>query len=197
MKLYDVRAIARFLDVSERRVRQLRDEKVIAEVRPGLYDLIDTNHRYINYLRKRNPEGDETIDYNTERAKLVRAKRKNEEYELQLKENQLHAAEDIEAVMTDMLVNFKSRLMAIPSKLAPVLCKKTDKAEIFALLKDHIDEALMELSDFKTTFGERAKEDEKSDQDLGRSAVCRCFIRGNSRMYQRHEGKKGVLSVSV
>ena len=106
---------------------------------------------------------DETIDYNTERAKLVRAKRKNEEYELQLKENQLHAAEDIEAVMTDMLVNFKSRLMAIPSKLAPVLCKKTDKAEIFALLKDHIDEALMELSDFKTTFGERVKEDEKSD----------------------------------
>ena len=163
VKLYDVRAIARFLDVSERRVRQLRDEKVIAEVRPGLYDLIDTNHRYINYLRKRNPEGDETIDYNTERAKLVRAKRKNEEYELQLKENQLHAAEDIEAVMTDMLVNFKSRLMAIPSKLAPVLCKKTDKAEIFALLKDHIDEALMELSDFKTTFGERVKEDEKSD----------------------------------
>lgn len=140
--------------------------KVIAEVRPGLYDLIDTNHRYINYLRKRNPEGDETIDYNTERAKLVRAKRKNEEYELQLKENQLHAAEDIEAVMTDMLVNFKSRLMAIPSKLAPVLCKKTDKAEIFALLKDHIDEALMELSDFKTTFGERVKEDEKATVDL-------------------------------
>lgn len=60
-------------------------------------------------------------------------------------------------------INFKSRLMAIPSKLAPVLCKKTDKAEIFALLKDHIDEALMELSDFKTTFGERVKEDEKSD----------------------------------
>ena len=81
---------------------------------------------------------------------------------MQLKENKLHAAEDIEAVMTDMLVNFKSRLMAIPSKLAPVLCKKTDKADIFALLKDHIDEALMELSDFKTAFGERAK-DEESD----------------------------------
>ena len=97
MKLYDAKAVARFLDVSERRVRQLRDEKVIAEVRPGLYDLIDTNHRYINYLRKRNPESEETIDYNTERAKLVRAKRKNEEYELQLKEQKLHSSEDIEA----------------------------------------------------------------------------------------------------
>ena len=163
MKLYDAKAVARFLDVSERRVRQLRDEKVIAEVRPGLYDLIDTNHRYINYLRKRNPESEETIDYNTERAKLVRAKRKNEEYELQLKEQKLDSSDNIKAVMTDMRVNFKTRLMAIPSKLAPVLCKKTDKAEIFALLKEHIDEALMELSDFKTTFGERVKDNEESN----------------------------------
>lgn len=163
MKLYDVKAVARFLDVSERRVRQLRDEEVIIEARPGLYDLIDANHRYINYLRKRNPESEEAIDYNTERAKLIRAKRKSEEYELQLKENRLHASEDIETVMKDMLVNFKSRLMAIPAKLAPVLCKKTDRAEIFKLLKQHIDEALQELSDFKTTFGESVKEDEESD----------------------------------
>lgn len=163
MKLYDAKAVARFMDISERRVRQLRDEKVIAEVRPGLYDLIDANHRYINYLRKRNPESEDVIDYNTERAKLVRAKRKSEEYELQLKEQRLHASEDIEVVMTDMLANFKARLMAIPSKLAPVLCKKTDRAEIFRLLKEHIDEALLELSDFKTAFGERVKDDEESN----------------------------------
>lgn len=163
MKLYDAKAVARFLDVSERRVRQLRDDKVIQEARPGLYDLIDTNHRYINYLRKRNPESEAVVDYNTERAMLVRAKRKNEEYDLQLKERTLHAAADIEAVMTDMLVNFKARLMAIPAKLAPVLVKKTDRAEIFALLKDYIEEALTELSDFQTAFGERAKADEESD----------------------------------
>jgi hypothetical protein len=163
VKLYDSKAVARFLDVSERRVRQLRDEKVITEKRPGLYDLIETNHSYINYLRKRNPESEENIDYNTERAKLVRAKRKNEEYELQLKENQLHAAVDIEIVMKNMLVNFKSRLMAIPSKLSPILCKKTDKAEIFKLLKEQIDEALLELSDFKTAFGKEAADGEKSD----------------------------------
>ncbi len=164
MRLYDSKAVARFLDVSERRVRQLRDEKVIVEVRPGLYDLIDTNHRYINYLRRRNPEAEESIDYNTERAKLIRAKRKNEEYELQLKEKTLHTAQDIESVMTDMLVNFKSRLMAIPSKLTPLLCKKTDKAEIFALMKEQIDEALMELSDFNTVFEERNGEHEKIDR---------------------------------
>ena len=68
--------------------------------------------------------------------------------------------------MKDMLVNFKSRLMAIPAKQAPILAKKSDRAEIFALLKEEIDEALLELSDFKTAFGEdgeRRPDDEESD----------------------------------
>ncbi|MBU5438302.1 hypothetical protein KQI42_09795 [Tissierella sp. MSJ-40] len=165
LKLYDARAIARFLDITERRVRQLRDEKIIEEYpnSNGLYELLPTVHSYINYLRKGNPESEEAINYNAERAKLVRAKRLNEEFELKIKENQLHNSEDIERVMTDMLINFKSRLMAIPSKLSPVLSKKTDKTEIFKILKEYIDEALNELSDFKTVFGERVKEDEESD----------------------------------
>lgn len=165
MKLYNAKAIARFLDISERRVRQLRDEKIIEEFpnTNGLYDLIPTTHAYINYLRKRNPETDENINYNTERAKLVRAKRMNEEFELKIKENQLHNSSDIEVIMTDMLINFKSRLMAIPAKLSPVLSKKKDKTEIFKILKEHIDESLDELSNFKTVFGERVGEDEESD----------------------------------
>ena len=163
LKLYDAKAIARFLDISERRVRQLRDEKIIEEYpnSNGLYELIPTLHKYINYLRKNNPESEESIDYNAERAKLVRAKRMNEEFELKIKENKLHNSEDIETIMTDMLINFKSRLMSIPSKLSPVLSKKTDKAEIFKILKEHIDEALNELSNFKAVFG--VTEDEKSD----------------------------------
>ena len=163
MKLYTSAAVARYLDMTERNVRTLRDKGILTEYKPGLYDLQTATKQYINFLRQKNPEAEEKVDYNTERAKLVRAKRKNEEYELQLKENKLHSSEDIEAVMKDMLVNFKARLMAIPAKLAPVLCKKTDRAEIFKLLKEHIDEALLELSDFNETFGERGNDGETSD----------------------------------
>lgn len=165
MKLYNVKAIARFLDISERRVRQLRDEKVIEEYNgsPGLYDLIPTTHKYINYLRKSNPESEESIDYNTERAKLVRAKRLNEEFDLKSKEGELHSSADIEAVMTEMLINFKTRLMAIPAKLSPQLSRKSDKAEIFKMLKDSVDDALTELSDFDKLFAERGKTDENGD----------------------------------
>lgn len=164
MKLHDAKAVARFLDLTERRVRQLRDEKIISEVRPGLYDLADTTRRYINYLRQRNPDSEAAVDYNTERALLMRAKRKNEEFDLAVKENRLHSSEDVEAVLSDMLISFRSRLMAIPAKLSPVLAKKTDKAEIFKLMKEHVDEALNELSDFNGLFGEGAEpEDEESD----------------------------------
>lgn len=149
MKLYDTKQVARFLDITERRVRQLREEGIISELRPGLYDLIDTNHRYINYLRNRNPDNGERIDYNAERAKLVKAKRENEEYDLRLKRRELHTSEEIEQVMTTMLINFKSRLSAIPSKLAPILSKKKDTAEIASLIKQQVDEALIELSDFE------------------------------------------------
>lgn len=170
MKLYDVKTMARILDVTERRVRQLKADGIIQEYNgmAGLYELIPTIHSYINYLRKRNPESEENIDYNTERAKLMKAKRLNEEYDLRLKEGDLHTSADIETVLTGMLINFKSRLSAIPAKLAPVLAKKTDRAEISKLLKEATDEALNELSDFETLFKtvEGGEENESSDNEV-------------------------------
>lgn len=69
MKLYTTKIVAQYLDLSERRVRQLRDEGVLEEKAPGLYDLRSSVRRYINYLR-----GDEggKADLNEERAKLTR-----------------------------------------------------------------------------------------------------------------------------
>ena len=51
MKLYTVKVMANCLDLSERRVRQLRDEGVISEKQPGLYDLQATVTKYITFLR--------------------------------------------------------------------------------------------------------------------------------------------------
>lgn len=165
MKLYDVKAVARHLDITERRVRQLRDKGVIQEYKgtPGLYDLTPTTHDYINFLRKRNPESEENIDYNTERAKLVMAKRKNEEFDLGVKEGSLHASEDVEAVMINMLITFKNRIMSIPAKLSPMLSKKTDKTEIHRILKNSIDEALNELADYDSAFRGKESGNESGD----------------------------------
>lgn len=164
MKLYTSKAVAEMLDLTERRVRMLRDENIIAEYKPGsnLYDLKMVTHQYINYLRGNSPNGEGKADYNTERALLMKAKRERQELELEKERNELHATEDVEQVLTDMLIKFKTRLMSIPAKLGPKLAKKTDQTEIFQMLKSAIDEALEELSDFQTLFGE-VEENEESD----------------------------------
>ncbi|WAK79573.1 terminase small subunit [Clostridium phage Saumur] len=146
--------------MTERNVRTLRDKGVLTEYKPGLYDLQTATHQYINFLRKKNPDAEEKVDYITERAKLVRAKRESQELELQLRKNKVHTTEDVEQVMTDMLIRFKTRLMAIPAKLSPILAKKTEQTEIFKLMKSAVDEALEELADFDTAFGEEKRSEE-------------------------------------
>ena len=162
MKMYTAAAVARRLDMTERNVRLLRDKGVLTEYKPGLYDLQTVTVQYINFLRKKNPEAEDKVDYNTERAKLVRAKRESEELELQVRKNELHTTEDIEKALTDMLVNFRTKLMAIPAKLSPIMAKKKDQTEIFKLLKAAIDEALEELADFQKLFG-YTEDDEKEN----------------------------------
>lgn len=148
MKMYTAAAVARRLDMTERNVRLLRDKGILTEYRQGLYDLQTVTVQYINFLRQKNPEVEDKVDYNTERAKLVRAKRESEELELQVRKNELHTTEDIEKALTDILVNFRTKLMAIPAKLSPIMAKKKDQTEIFKLMKAAIDETLEELSDF-------------------------------------------------
>ena|GEM_PF-173103 len=154
MTLYTVKTIARVLDLSERRVRQLRDEGVIGEYKckAGLYDLVPTVQKYINFLRSGKPDGEGGVNYHTERALFMRAKRQDVEFELGLKEGNLHTSEDVRAVIASVLTNFKSRIMAMPSKLAPVLSKKTKVVEIKKIIKAACDEALNELAELDNAF---------------------------------------------
>ena len=114
-------------------------------------------------MRDRNPENEENIDLNKERAKLTKAKRLNEELDLSVKKGELHKAEDVEKIMSATLINFKSRLSAIPAEEAEKLATMTDKAKIFVYLNGRIKEALAELSNFEEVFKEEIKEDEEGN----------------------------------
>ena len=92
MKLYTSNVVADWLAVTPRRVRQLRDEGVIAEKAPGLYDLQSCVVRYISYLRK----GNGNTNLNDERAMLTKAKREAADMENEERRGNLHSTGDIE-----------------------------------------------------------------------------------------------------
>ena len=108
MKLYDKNAVAKFLDMTPKNVERLTQKGILQTKQGNLYALAETNRAYIKYLRDRNPESQEAVDLNEERAKLTKTKRLNEELDLAVKKGELHKSEDIEKVMTAMLINFKS-----------------------------------------------------------------------------------------
>ena len=138
MKLYMSRIVAEWLGVSERRVRQLRDEGVLWEARPGFYDLRAAVARYITYLRKGSS------DLNDERAALTKAKREAAEMENRVRRE----AREIEAGLQTALLNIRSRFLALPAKLSGSLAAKGgNQVAIFDELKEAIHETLEELSD--------------------------------------------------
>ena len=161
MKLYTEKVIADWLAVTERRVRQLRDEGVIVERKPGLYELKSSVVRYISYLRK----GNGNTNLTDERALLTRAKREAADMENELRRGTLHSSEDIERGLKTMCLNIRTKFLTLPAKLSPRLSQMGgDQAGIFDELKQAVDEALDELSDYQTALAlERDDEDEKEE----------------------------------
>ena len=162
MTLYTSKAIAEWLGLTERRVRQLRDEGVISEARPGLYALRPTVSKYITYLRKGSN------DLNEERAKLTTAKREAAEMENARLRWEFLEVGEIEKGLRTMNHNIRSRFLAMPAKLAPVLSKMAgDQAAILDALKQEVYEALEELTDYRKLLEEIKDADKNKTGETG------------------------------
>lgn len=57
----------------------------------------------------------------------------------------MHKSEDVRAVMSDMLVAFRTKLLAYPSKAAPVLADMYDAGQIENYLEKEMTDVLLEL----------------------------------------------------
>ena len=115
--------------------------KEAREYRFDLADVIAWHHNFISNIAGDIPS-------------LVEAKRRREHYQAELKRLQLETAEG-DLVRTDLLMTawlpiittMRSKLLALPSRLTPLLFGCQTKGEIHASLKKYIYEALEELGD--------------------------------------------------
>jgi phage terminase Nu1 subunit (DNA packaging protein) len=168
--------LGKIIGVSDRRIRQLADEGILTKVSSGRYSLQESLHSYILNLRVANDadrgqkELEDKLDYALEKAMHERVKRHMSELQYALMKGNVHRAEDVEAVMTNMLTNFKTKILNLPSKLTPLLVNRSDKKYILELLTDEFGEALEELSiynasDFYSDEYIDIEEDEGNEDD--------------------------------
>lgn len=160
MKLYTSAAVARTLGLDEKEVKALTKAGVIKKgyTARGLYIIEDTAREIIANYKKPEHER-ENVDYNTERAKMIRAKRMNAEYDLRLREKELVEAREIKMVLDKIVSIFRARLLSIPARIAPQIAETRSSAEAADILKAVIREALEELADINNVLDDEGNED--------------------------------------
>lgn len=166
------KVLSNIIGVSDRRIRQLAEEGVLTKSSQGRYLLGESLHGYILMLKIENDA--KSIDYSDgdapdleeEKAYHERAKRFMSELRLKKMKGELHEANDIRLVMTDMLAKFKAKALGIPSKVAPILENK-DKTFIMSYMRTEISTLLIDLADYspKDFYGEEFMDMNDDEED--------------------------------
>lgn len=137
--------------VKDRMIRYLVEEGIIEREGRGKYPLLKSVKSYITTLKVANSgkiqTNEDDLVLEEEKAKHEHIKRQITEIKLQLIKGQVHKAEDVEAVMTDMLAKFKTKIESLPSKLA-IQLEGEDKLSIQNILKEELADALKELASY-------------------------------------------------
>jgi phage terminase Nu1 subunit (DNA packaging protein) len=158
--------IAKLLDLSERRVQQLSREGVIPKATRGQYDLIGSVRGYVRYLRDQAAKAQAGApDYASERARLIRARADLAEIEADEKRRSVLAAEDVEEAWIAVLALLRTRILALPDRLAPIVHLQTTVADTRSLIRAAIREVLDDLAETHVAPAPEPEPDPEGDPD--------------------------------
>ena len=151
MSTVDVTKVASALNLKVRRVQQLVKVGMPREAR-GQYDAIKCMLWYVRYLQgvleKRSasmPDGG-CAGVREERVRLLRADADLKEMQLAKERARLVAVSDVESMLADLVLTTETRIMAIPSRLAPELVGETSRVMVQAKIEKALKEALTLLA---------------------------------------------------
>lgn len=132
--------VAKFLNLSKSSFYRLIDAGVIPKSDNGDYILGEVVNAY--WRNQFDSEG-----LKAAQTRLVTAQAELKEAELAEQRGELHRASAIAKLWTDSVIRAKTRLLAIPTKIGPILVGQ-ELPTIASKLKDAIYEALRELADY-------------------------------------------------
>ena len=148
--------LATVLGLSPRRIRQLTEMGELERDTKTEYDLGKSVQAYISYRCEANKQAEGGLEQ--ERMLLTRTQRMLAESKLQIIRGEVHRSEDVEAVMNDMLMRFKGKLLSLPMKLAPLVVGIDDLNQLQDIIEVQMLEALAELSEYDAyEFYEKSK----------------------------------------
>jgi phage terminase Nu1 subunit (DNA packaging protein) len=141
--------MAGLLGITDRRLRQLAKAEIIPQRKRGGFNLQEVTQAYIAFCKRGTSLDKETgVDFNKEKALLTKAQREKAELEVAVIKGELHRGDDVKVIIGDMIMAFRAKILAIPTKLAPRLLAQTEINYIQDIIKRAHHEALNELSEY-------------------------------------------------
>lgn len=142
------RVMAYLLDITPRRLNQLHDDGIIKPLRRGTWDLVETLHGYIRFLRDGGKQP-ELHDARLERARLLKAQADGKELENEILRAEVIPTEVVKDVWSQVIGACRARLLTLPNRLAANFGALTDYATTEEHARALVDEALNELANIK------------------------------------------------
>jgi len=145
--LYSVDVIAKLLNLTERRVQQLAKEGIIPKAEKGKYNLVAVVKAYVKYLQDLafgKHTGSESESES--RSRWLKAKAALSELELSKAKGEVVSAVDVADWWDRIISAAKVRLLAIPTKAAPLVIGAGSLAKIQDVIQSLLYDALNELS---------------------------------------------------
>jgi len=177
----DVKYIAKFFELSVRRIQQLTQEDISPTTKCSdgkrYYDLVMTIKRYIGYLqeqlkKRKNPlEDREKVRLEAE-ISLKQAKATTAQLELEELKGEMHRSEDVQSFLEEFAAYIRSMLLAMPGQLAIDLSELDNPAEISSRIEDEVNRILSHLCEYSydpAYFKKRVRERTgwRKDEDSG------------------------------
>jgi phage terminase Nu1 subunit (DNA packaging protein) len=154
LEIVTVQDLASMFSISERQVQRLTVQGVLKLARNSKRQTIKARYRlgeavsaYVRHMQERNGTDPCEALYTTARARRMEALAQKEELNLRLFKGDLHRADDIMFVLTNMLSYMRSQVMALPSKVTRLVLAQTDFATVYRVLEEHVRLCLNELSE--------------------------------------------------
>lgn len=142
------RQMSAALGLGTTRINQLIDEGIIVRDETSRSGRVMLFESLRNFFLSRNANlgnGADTVNFWHERGLHEKAKRELAEVKLAKTRGELYEASMVENVLSEILTNFRSKLLGLPSKYASQLNGKS-RSEIYDILTGAIEENLTELA---------------------------------------------------
>ena len=149
----DPSTMAKFLLMTERTVNRLAAEGVLVRAAGrGRFDLVASVQGYVRFLRK---NADHDLQGGAQivglRTRLIDAKTRLAESEADEAAGRMLLKADVEAVWLRIVTNMRTRMLALPTRVAPLLQAAASPGEAAAILTDAVHDALADLAATEVT----------------------------------------------